>query len=101
MDTKNNSNLNEEYIICEKCGEKNKLDSKFCIACGNKIENMQKENVSTPAFAPISEDSSKEVSEDKKADIRKPEKYIEPKNVFAEGLPSWSIEPPEVLVRRR
>lgn len=28
-------------------------------------------------------------------------KYIEPESVFAEGLPPWDIEPPQVLVRRK
>lgn len=28
-------------------------------------------------------------------------KYIEPESVFAEGLPSWDIEPPQVVVRRK
>lgn len=27
--------------------------------------------------------------------------YAEPKSVFAEGLPEWSIEPPQVVVRRK
>ena len=29
------------------------------------------------------------------------EKYVEPVSVFAEGLPSWDIEPPQVVVRRK
>lgn len=29
------------------------------------------------------------------------EKYVEPESVFAEGLPSWDIEPPQVVVRRK
>ena len=28
-------------------------------------------------------------------------KYVEPESVFAEGLPSWDIEPPQVVVRRK
>ena len=28
-------------------------------------------------------------------------KYVEPSNVFAEGLPNWSVEPPHVMVRRK
>ncbi len=27
-------------------------------------------------------------------------KYVEPNNVFAQGLPEWSIEPPQIMVRR-
>ena len=27
--------------------------------------------------------------------------YVEPKSVFAEGLPEWTIEPPQVVVRRK
>ena len=29
------------------------------------------------------------------------EKYVEPESVFAEGLPCWDIEPPQVVVRRK
>lgn len=29
------------------------------------------------------------------------EKYVEPESVFAEGLSSWDIEPPQVVVRRK
>ncbi len=31
----------------------------------------------------------------------KVEKYVEPNSAFALGLPDWSIEPPQVMVRRR
>lgn len=27
--------------------------------------------------------------------------YIETEGVFAEGLPAWSVEPPQVVVRRK
>ena len=44
-------------------------------------------------------------SRPKQAEQPKPaaptEKYIEPESVFAEGLPSWDIEPPQVVVRRK
>lgn len=30
----------------------------------------------------------------------KEKEYAEPDNIFAQGLPDWSIEPPVVMVRR-
>lgn len=27
-------------------------------------------------------------------------RYVEPNSAFAEGLPAWSIEPPQAMVRR-
>ena len=42
------------------------------------------------------------VPEVKIPNIQQPKvKYVEPESVFAQGLPSWSIEPPQVMVRRR
>ena len=44
---------------------------------------------SAPAFATVAEEAAPVV-----------EKYVEPVSVFAEGLPSWDIVPPQVMVRR-
>ncbi len=48
-----------------------------------------------PAFAP----------EEKKEAVANPVvtevKYVAPEDAFAKGLPSWSVEPPQVMVRRR
>ena len=78
-------------IPCPKCGASNKSDSKFCISCGAEIGAPNANASNTPAFKP-----AKETVMPAKA-----ARYVEPNNVFAEGLPAWSIEPPQVMVRRR
>lgn len=77
-------------IACPKCGANNKSDSKFCISCGAEIVVPKADDA--PAFAPTQEAS---------ATPAKVAKYVEPQSAFAEGLPAWSIEPPQVMVRRR
>lgn len=77
-------------IPCHICGTSNKSDSRFCIACGAEIVVPAKPQNS----APVSENAT-EASVHAKA-----VKYVEPGNVFAQGLPDWNIEPPQVMVRR-
>lgn len=60
------------------------------VAGGQDASSAQATN-DTPAFATVNEP----VQEAKKA-----AKYVEPSNAFAQGLPEWSIEPPQVMVRR-
>lgn len=76
-------------VPCPKCGTNNKPDSKFCISCGAEIAVPQKAGNNTPAFETT-----------KEATTAKTKKYVEPNNAFAQGLPDWSIEPPQVIVRR-
>lgn len=94
MDAKSRANFINSVasgtnVPCPKCGTNNKSDSKFCISCGAEITVPQKAQNSAPAFAPAQEAPAKAV------------KYVEPNNVFAQGLPNWSIEPPQVMIRRR
>ncbi|MBR5307803.1 MAG: zinc ribbon domain-containing protein [Clostridia bacterium] len=59
-----------------------------------------------PAFAPDAsafppaKEASEAAPETKAAQETPVHEYVEPKSVFAEGLPEWSIEPPQVVVRR-
>lgn len=106
MDAKSKANFinsvaNEQEVVCEGCGAKNKADSKFCIACGKEFTIVGESSNSTPAFAPVEEVSTDVATEAKPVHTAKIEKYVEPQNVFAQGLPSWNIEPPQVMVRRR
>ena len=70
----------------------------------------------TPAFETITDDSSlpnEKVEKYKdrlhRRKLKRPksridgniEKYKEPESVFADGLPSWDILPPQIMVRRR
>ena len=91
MDAKSKANFINSVaagtnIPCPKCGANNKADSKFCISCGEEIVVPKADN--TPAFAPAKETPAKVA------------KYVEPSSAFAEGLHAWSIEPPQVMVRR-
>ena len=81
-----------ETIPCPKCNTANKSDDEFCISCGTKLTGEVSSN-EDQALAPIS-GNSQQIKEE----IRE---YVEPESVFAEGLPSWDIVPPQVMVRRR
>lgn len=95
MDAKSKANFINSVasgasVPCPKCGTSNKPDGKFCISCGAKITVPQEAQNSAPAFEPAKEAGAQ----------TKAAKYVEPNNVFAQGLPNWSVEPPQVMVRR-
>lgn len=95
MDAKSRANFINSVaagkeIPCPKCGASNKADSKFCISCGAEITVPQTVANNKPAF-----EQAKETAAPAKAP-----RYVEPSNVFAKGLPEWSIEPPQVMIRR-
>ncbi len=95
MDAKSKANfINSvaagQSIPCPQCGTVNTSDSRFCINCG--IEIVAPAPKSAPAFAPVVEDVPQETVS---------AKYVEPVSAFAEGLPTWDIVPPQVMVRRR
>lgn len=109
---------------CPKCGAVNKADSRFCIVCGTALTASQEAPTGAPAFAPIAETAPSGTAAGNTADVRaadvnpaaastaevkpaaekpaeaKEVKYVAPENVFAQGLPAWSVEPPQVMVRR-
>lgn len=97
MDAKSRANFinsvaSGNVIPCPKCGTSNKPDSKFCISCGTDLSTVSNsETNNTPAFEQAKEPPAE----------TKTIKYVEPNTVFAQGLPEWSIEPPQVMVRRR
>lgn len=85
-----NSIASYDTVPCPKCGKDNKSSRKLCFSCGADL-----------SLPPESATNDSEVEQTKKSvDASRPVKYIEPSNAFAQGLPEWSIEPPEVLVRR-
>lgn len=95
MDAKSKANfINSvaagQEMACPACGTKNKANSRFCISCGKEMMGAPGAN-NAPAFAPAS---------DSVEEVKKAVKYVEPSSVFAQGLPSWSIEPPQVMIRR-
>lgn len=81
-----------QTIPCPKCNVANKPDSRFCISCGAEMSVLTAKNGDT-VFSTVSNDSQPV--------IKKNEAYIEPVSVFAEGLPSWDVVPPQIMVRRR
>lgn len=85
-----NSVASGDNIPCPKCGTGNSADSKFCFSCGTKLtvsrSDADKADVSAPANAAASQKDSE---------------CAEPNNVFAQGLPEWNVEPPQVIIRRR
>lgn len=95
MDAKSRANFINSVasganVPCPKCGASNKADSKYCISCGVEITAPQTAANNTPAFEPAKEAVA----------AAKAARYVEPDNVFAQGLPEWNIEPPQVMVRR-
>ena len=94
MDAKSRANFinsvaSGSSVACSKCGTSNKSGAKFCISCGTEIATPKKTANNAPAF-----ESAKETVAVTSA------KYTEPESVFAQGLPAWSIEPPQIMVRR-
>lgn len=100
MDAKSKANFinsvaNGQVVPCPVCGAQNAPDSKFCISCGSELAagSAARAENAAPAFQTVADDSSRsEVNMGK---------YKEPESVFADGLPSWDIVPPQVMVRRR
>ena len=95
MDAKSKANFiisvaSGSSIPCPKCGASNSPDDRFCLSCGAELAAPQQPQAGAPAFRPARE-----------AAVNKTPTYVEPSHVFAQGLPDWSIEPPQVMVRRR
>ncbi len=91
--------------VCKGCGTTNTADSKFCTTCGTALSSAE-ESDTAPAFASIDEaadvkEEAVEAAAPEKAVTKKESPYVEPKSVFAQGLPEWNLEPPQVAVRRR
>lgn len=94
MDAKSKANFinsvaSGEIIPCPGCGTSNKADSEFCVSCGAKITAPTEAPNNVPAFEPAKETVAEAVASS------------QPVDVFAQGLPEWSLEPPQVMVRRR
>ncbi len=110
MDAKSRANFLNSVasgaaVACPQCGATNKPESSFCETCGAKLSAPAASENSAPAFASVNPQPARQAAPQPAAP--KPEqpapvkKYVEPSAAFAEGLPEWSIEPPQVVVRRR
>lgn len=114
MDAKSRANFinsvgTGKVKVCPKCQTPNKIDASFCGMCGEKFEQVI-EKMSTAStnsenpFVPVS--ASEEIAATMESkDERNARVTIgidrESESVFAAGLPNWSIEPPQILVRRK
>ena len=69
---------------CNSCGSYIPAGDSFCQKCGTPTTVFQEsiqpaqDEISTPMMV-----------------------YVEPKVLFASGLPTWDIEPPAVAIRRK
>lgn len=77
-------------VLCSACGAKNKCDDKNCYACGAKLDVHNDKNMETLAFQPVKESNDTNIQHSTTST-----------NAFAQGLPSWTVEPPQIMIRRR
>lgn len=86
--------------ICPSCGKQNSIENDFCEACGRRLKGQ--DEVQKVAFKSVTEDENREADKikDIKVQFMAPIEIDEQHNAFAEGLPDWSVEPPQVVVRR-
>lgn len=117
MDAKSKANFINSVVAgqtvpCPKCEASNKPDAKFCVTCGAEMSAPSSAPAfapiaddaapsNAPAFAPIADDAAPAAPAAPKAPAPKAVVYEEPVSAFADGLPSWDLNPPQVVVRRR
>ena len=74
------------------------------------VEEPKGEHSAAPAFASVDEadelvkETESPTSTPAAVLVEEPKNvihYQEPSMIFAQGLPSWSVEPPQIMVRRR
>lgn len=87
-----NSVAGGQVVPCPVCGTANSPENKVCSSCGAEIAAIAAAS-DAPAFAPAVSDPGQAAGENAR--------YTEPVSVFADGLPSWDIVPPQIMVRRR
>lgn len=87
-----NSAANGSIITCPVCGAGNDTDSNYCHSCGNKLTFSQN---SVSSDLPQKEEGVKFM--DQSENNTEKYKYL----AFAQGLPEWSLEPPQMMIRRR
>lgn len=90
-----NMAASESVKICQACQSVNDADANFCVTCGEDLPSVDSKNEignGEMAFSTVDETAATE---------ERFQHYQEPESVFAEGLPEWTLEPPQMIVRRR
>ncbi|WP_029545864.1 zinc ribbon domain-containing protein [Selenomonas sp. AB3002] len=91
-------------IICPNCSSENESDWAFCYSCGTKLPNGNEEqsgtqiNMAGMTVPQVAVNKYKPLK--RHIEIHVPTIEVEEESVFAKDLPSWSIEPPQLPVRR-
>lgn len=100
-----NSVQNEtaEKLVCSACGAEIMTGDKFCDNCGAEVGINKTESLREKASVNRVREPAVKLTEKVKQRVsnKQSEAYVEPANIFALGLPEWSIEPPQVVVRRK
>lgn len=111
----------EVQVVCPACHTVLEPDAVFCFSCGTRIKDLNADEMEAfpeqsidaaenagPAFRPVDEDAVKPEPAAVKRPVQKRtinfaapvEEKEEEVSVFAQGLPSWDVVPPQVVVRR-
>lgn len=107
MDAKSRANFinsvaSGQNMPCPKCNTLNEANSKFCASCGTPLEKKAESSIVPFASVKKTEEVKKAADTKEPVKVAKPvEGYEEPEGIFADGLPAWNIEPPQVMVRRK
>lgn len=101
MDAKSKANFinsvaGGQSVPCPKCNSLNNPKSQFCVSCGAELTAPSAADINNTPFASVAQNTQQTAEKTEKS-----VKYVEPASVFADGLPSWDIVPPQVMVRRR
>lgn len=101
-----NAAASGQCIVCPNCSVINRVDAEFCTNCGEKFrgneiqktENVMENNV---PFATIDKNLMVNDHTETEAASNLSQVSQETKGTFANGLPLWTLEPPQVMVRRK
>lgn len=89
--------------FCTVCGTVIGVDAKFCTKCGTLLKPSGNSAVTEQKNTPFQTVDMKS-GDSKKIETHSENVQAEGKkkvNLFAQGLPDWNIEPPQVVVRRK
>lgn len=99
MDAKSKANFinsvaGGQTIPCPSCNNLNDISSSFCIYCGSALSKANDKNDEVKVTETKQKNAFRSVPVSVSVSVE------EEVSVFAQGLPSWDIVPPQVMVRR-